>query len=88
LDRRELTYLNKQIAAILDRQGEDATVESVRAEIVERIPSVAVLAEAVGAESVMETMRKLDKHIARRIAGRPLDHLRREMTRRKGVWLP
>jgi hypothetical protein len=83
----EFRVLGKEITAILDRQGERATVISVRAELVERSPSVEVLANAFGTHSVIETMRSLDKLIAERIEDRPRDDLGREMTRRGAVWL-
>jgi hypothetical protein len=88
LDARGLTHLRNHIEAVLDEQGVDATVKSVHAEIVERIPEVEVLARALGTDSVMDTMRKLDKFIGERMARRRVEELRREITRRKGVWLP
>jgi hypothetical protein len=82
------TRLDREITAILDRQGESATVASVHAELLERIPSVEVLATALRTENVMQTMKKLDKLIARKMEDRPRDALRREMTQRGAEWLP
>jgi hypothetical protein len=73
LDVRELTHLGRDIEAVLRKQGGDATVESVHAEIVERIPRVEVLARALGADNVIDTMRKLDELIAKRMLSREIE---------------
>jgi hypothetical protein len=70
LDIRQFTHLGRDIEAVLDKQGAGATVKSVRTEVVKRVPKASVLVTALGAETGLDAMRKLDELIAMRMARR------------------
>jgi hypothetical protein len=76
-DIREFTHLGRDIDAVLDKQGADATVDTVRAEMFERFPRSKSLSErmelfarALGVGSVTDARRKLDELIVKRMARR------------------
>jgi hypothetical protein len=69
-DIREFTHLGKDIEAVLDEQGAGATVDTVRAELVQRIPRMEVFMRALDTGSVMDARRKVDDLIVKRMARR------------------
>jgi hypothetical protein len=69
-DIRAFTHLGKDIDAVLEEQGAKATVRSVRAEIVQRVPNARVLVGAFGARTGLEAMRELDALIGARMMRR------------------
>jgi hypothetical protein len=69
-DIRAFTHLGNDIDAVLEKQGGKATVRSVRAEIVQRVPNARVIVDAFGARTGLDAMRELDALIGARIMRR------------------